>query len=279
MNLKDMCLALMSVIEPGDAKSAEGIARIGVENFFALHPQAQKANCDDLYESLQRTNSELITPEDAEWPIGLNDLSVSPMGIIVKGNREALSFSAVAIVGTRNPTPYGIRIAQDFAAGFVDRGYGITSGGAYGIDSQAHRGALIAEGSTIAVIASGVDSPYPAGNKRLFDEIAESGAIVTEYLPGVPARPFRFLVRNRLIAALTDATIVIEAAFRSGSLRTARDAAEIFRHVFAIPGSIFTPTSDGCHRLIGERKAELVTSVSDAYELLQGLSKDAILGE
>jgi DNA processing protein len=130
---------------------------------------------------------------------------------------------------------------------------------------------LIAEGSTIAVTASGLDSSYPAGNQRLFDEIAENGAIITEYLPGVVARPHRFLIRNRLIAALSQGTIVIEAAFRSGSLRTARDAADLMRPVMAIPGPINAPTSEGCHRLIGERSAELVTSVADAYELMTSL--------
>jgi DNA processing protein len=178
----------------------------------------------------------------------------------------------LAIVGTRNPTPYGVRNASEFAAGFVDREWAIVSGGAYGIDSAAHKGALIAEGVTIAVTASGLDSPYPAGNQRLFDEIVEEGAIVTEYLPGTIARPHRFLVRNRLIAALSRGTLVIEAAFRSGSLRTARDAAELMRPVMAIPGPITAPTSEGCHRLIGERSAELVSSIPDALEYLTALA-------
>jgi len=191
--------------------------------------------------------------------------------LIVKGDLEILTAESLAIVGTRNPTPYGIRNAQEFAAGFVDRGWSIVSGGAYGIDSAAHKGALIAEGSTIAVTASGLDSTYPAGNQRLFDEIVENGAIITEYLPGAIARPHRFLVRNRLIAALSRGTVVVEAAFRSGSLRTARDASDLLRPVMAIPGPINAPTSEGCHRLIGERSAELVSSVADAYEYLTSL--------
>jgi DNA protecting protein DprA len=151
---------------------------------------------------------------------------------------------------------------------FVDRGWCITSGGAYGIDAAAHKGALVAEGLTIAVLAAGIDINYPAGHARLFAEILESGAIVTEVMPGVNAIPTRFLTRNRLIAALSNATLVVEAAFRSGSLRTARDAAELLRPVMAIPGPINSPTSEGCHRLIGERAAEIVTSVSDAVEFL-----------
>ena len=161
-----------------------------------------------------------------------------------------------------------MRVAQEFAAGFVDREWAIVSGGAYGIDSAAHKGALVAEGVSIAVTASGLDSMYPAGNQRLFEEILENGAIISEYLPGVVARPHRFLVRNRLIAALSKATLVVEAAFRSGSLRTARDASDLLRPVMAIPGPINSPTSEGCHRLIGERAAEIVTSVADAVEFI-----------
>ena len=120
----------------------------------------------------------------------------------------------------------------------------------------------------VALNASGIDVNYPAGNARLFAEICESGAMVTEFMPGNKALPSRFLTRNRLIAAISKATLVVEAAFRSGSLRTARDAAELFRPVMAIPGPINSPTSEGCHRLIGERAAEIVTSVADAVEFV-----------
>jgi DNA protecting protein DprA len=212
-----------------------------------------------------------LTPDDRQWPPLLNDLAAAPIGLIVKGKVESLSERSIAIVGTRNPTPYGARIASDFAAGFVDREWLIVSGGAYGIDTQAHKGALIAEGVTIAVIASGIDINYPAGNERLFAEIAELGAIVSEVMPGTPAFPSRFLTRNRIIAALSVSTLVVEAAFRSGSLRTARDAAELMRPVMAIPGPINSPTSEGTHRLIGERAAEIVTSVADAVELITSL--------
>ena len=188
--------------------------------------------------------------------------------MVVKGSVAALHLPTLAIVGTRNPTNYGVRIAGEFAAGFVDREWAIISSGAYGIDAAAHRGALIAEGITIAVIATGVDVNYPAAHERLFCEIAESGALVSEVLPGSHALPARFLTRNRLIAALSQATLVVEAAFRSGSLRTARDAAELNRPVMAIPGPITSPTSEGCHRLIGERVGEVVTSIVDAVDFL-----------
>jgi len=223
------------------------------------------------FQSIERHGGTFIIPGDPQWPLRVDELEAPPIGLIVKGNVEILANPSLAIVGTRNPTTYGTRIAGDFAAGFVDREWDIVSGGAYGIDSAAHRGALVAEGRTIAVIASGIDLQYPAGNTRLFEEICENGAIVSEVMPGVPAMPHRFLTRNRLIAALSQATLVVEAAFRSGSLRTARDAAELMRPVMAIPGPINSPSSEGCHRLIGERAAELVTSVADAIELISAL--------
>jgi DNA processing protein len=228
-------------------------------------------NLEDVKESIVKSGSIFLSPQSSEWPASLNDLSATPFGLVVKGDLSVLIDRSLAIVGTRNPTPYGLRIAGDFAAGFVDREWSILSGGAYGIDSAAHKGALIAEGRSIAVLAAGVDVAYPAGNARLFAEIAENGALVSEVLPGFHAIPSRFLTRNRIIAALSQATLVVEAAFRSGSLRTARDAAELMRPVMAIPGPINAPTSEGCHRLIGERAAEIVTSVADAVELISAL--------
>jgi DNA processing protein len=271
MELRDMRLVIAAHHEPGAAKIARDIQERGVEEVFAAIPEPLRVDIRKGYQSIAECGGELITPEDSDWPHLLNDLEVPPIAIIVKGDTSILKEDSLAIVGTRNPTPYGVRNAQEFAAGFVDRGWAIVSGGAYGIDSAAHKGALIAEGGTIAVTASGLDSPYPAGNQRLFDEITENGAIITEYLPGVLARPHRFLIRNRLIAALSRGTVVVEAAFRSGSLRTARDASDLLRPVMAIPGPINAPTSEGCHRLIGERSAELVSSVADAYELLSSL--------
>jgi DNA protecting protein DprA len=226
------------------------------------------SNSEEEYSSILKTGSTFLYPGISGWPIALDELAAPPIGLVVKGSIEVLSQKSLAIVGTRNPTPYGVRNAGDFASGFVDREWAITSGGAYGIDSAAHKGALYAEGITIAVVAAGIDINYPAGNVRLFAEIAESGAIVSEVMPGCRALPVRFLTRNRIIAALSSATLVVEAAFRSGSLRTARDAAELIRPVMAIPGPINSPTSEGCHRLIGERAAEIVTSVSDAVEFV-----------
>ena len=278
-------MALSFALEPGHQYWSRQIAEFGVrtiyehlylgvydhEKFARVISKVKEFNCDEALNAAHEASSVYITPSDPLWPVQLNDLDAPPIGMYVKGNVEALKNRSIAIVGSRNPTPYGTRIAGDFAAGFVDREWDIVSGGAYGIDSAAHRGALVAEGRTIAVIASGIDTPYPSGNSRLFDEICENGAIITEVAPGVPALPHRFLTRNRIIAALSQSTLVVEAAFRSGSLRTARDAAQLLRPVMAIPGPINSPSSEGCHRLIGERAAELVTSVADACELISAL--------
>lgn len=278
-------LALFSAIEGGTSFWSREIAEHGVQRVFerikadaydsikyaSIIESVKNFESAQTFKTVEKTGSHFIIPGDADWPVRVDELDSPPIGLIVKGNPKVLSNPSLAIVGTRNPTPYGTRIAGDFAAGFVDREWDIVSGGAYGVDSAAHRGALVAEGRTIAVIASGIDLQYPAGNSRLFDEICENGAIVTEMMPGVPALPHRFLIRNRLIAALSQATLVVEAAFRSGSLRTARDAAELMRPVMAIPGPINSPSSEGCHRLIGERAAELVTSVADAIELISAL--------
>jgi DNA protecting protein DprA len=272
MNIREMRMIIAAHHEAGAPRIAEEINRYGIERVVDGIPIDLRVDPLKVEEEVEKTGAKFLIPEDVEWPPQLNDLAVPPIGLFIKGNVEALSIQSLAIVGTRNPTPYGVRAAQEFAAGFVDREWAIVSGGAYGIDSAAHKGALVAEGVTIAVTASGLDSMYPSGNQRLFEEILENGAIISEYLPGVVARPHRFLVRNRLIAALSKATLVVEAAFRSGSLRTARDAAELARPVMAIPGPITAPTSEGCHRLIGERSAELVTSIADAHELITSLT-------
>ena len=284
-DVKTQRLALFNAIEAGNTYWARQVNEFGIAMVYehlalgvydatkygAITQSISAFNADESLAAIAQSGGVFITPEDLSWPTRVNQLAIPPLGLIVKGDLSILNNPSLAIVGTRNPTPYGVRLAGDFAAGFVDREWDIISGGAYGIDTAAHRGALVAEGRTIAVIASGIDVQYPAGNARLFDEICENGAIISEVMPGVTAMPHRFLIRNRLIAALSLSTLVVEAAFRSGSLRTARDAAELLRPVMAIPGPISSPSSEGCHRLIGERAAELVTSVADAMELISAL--------
>ena len=279
-------IRLFQAIEGGSPFWSEELAKFGSEELIdrivngfydskkrsavRIKDQLLTYSSEYLLEQISKVGARFVTPDSAEWPKNLHDLVAPPIGFVGKGIIPTAP--SVAIVGTRNPTVYGARIASEFSSGFADREFVVVSGGAYGIDTHAHRGCIAAEGRTIAVVASGIDVDYPAGNARLFAEIQESGAIISEVMPGVRARPERFLTRNRIIAAISLGTIVIEAAFRSGSLRTARNAAELMRIVMAVPGPITSPTSDGCHRLIGERCAEIVTSVSDAMELLEPLT-------
>jgi len=279
-------LALFSAIEGGSTFWTNEISQKGVVQVYEelvgdfyhgnrnsaekISAKLKNVKSEELSEEILKAGGFFLSPEDESWPQALNDLVAPPIGIITTA--DLMQCSSVAIVGTRNPTSYGARVASEFAAGFADREWSIISGGAYGIDTSAHKGALAAEGRTIAVLASGISVNYPAGNERLFAEIRESGALISEVMPNVKARPERFLTRNRIIAALSRGTLVVEAAFRSGSLRTAREAASLYRTVMAIPGPITSPTSDGCHRLIQERCAEIVTSPADAIELMNPLT-------
>lgn len=282
-------LKLFAVIQPGDSFWSEEIslhgadevlARIVSEKFYLKHPASSRLSTEikllngaQLVNELHIAGGVFISPEDSDWPIQLDDLLSPPIGLIIKGDRQLLPLieNSIAIVGSRNPTNYGIRVAGDLAAAVCDREFAMVSGGAYGIDTAAHRGALASDGITVAVLGGGISSLYPSGNNKMFQEIIQTGLLISEVMPGVPAQPFRFLIRNRLIAALSRATVVAEAAFRSGSIRTARDAAEILRPVFAIPGPITSPLSDGCHRLIAERVAEIATSVDEILEMVMPL--------
>ena len=230
-----------------------------------------KLSIDKLVESMD--GLELFTPQSPDWPAQLDQLLAPPFALIGKGDRSVMSEArrSLSIVGSRNPTSYGSRIASEFASHLCDRDFLVVSGGAIGIDSDAHRGALAADGRTIAVLGGGVHEIYPASNSNLYGAIAESGLLISEVLPFVKAMPHRFLIRNRLIAGLSLGTIVVEAALRSGSIRTARDAGELFRPVMAVPGAITSPTSAGCHALITERKAELVSSVEEIVRMVEPL--------
>ena len=216
-----------------------------------------------------------ITSSSPEWPKQLNSLKNPPDQLFVLGRNlgeiAELNSQSVAIVGARNSTFYGEKIARDFATYFAALDWSVVSGGAFGIDYNAHRGALAVDGVSIAILAGGLDIPYPRSHNSLFHEIAERGALISEQPPGVRAAKGHFLARNRLIAALSKGTIVVEAAYKSGALRTARDSAELFRPVLAIPGPITSPQSAGTHGLIRDRIAELVTSPTEALELLTPL--------
>jgi len=256
----------------------DGFYKKGKSSADKIAAHIVETNVDQLIEQLIHAKSILITPESSEWPVHVEDLAAPPYGLICRGDISLLEQRSLSIVGSRNPSTYGVRIAGEFAAGFADLDWVVVSGGAYGIDSAAHKGAIVAEGGTIAVLGSGTNEIYPSGNDRLFKEIETHGLLLSEVLPNVHAHPNRFLIRNRLIAALSRGTLVVEAAYRSGSLRTARDAAEIMRVVMAIPGAITSPASEGCHKLIANHEAVLVSSVGDVMELVMRLD-DARIDE
>lgn len=215
----------------------------------------------------------LVVPEASAWPRGLDDLGVhAPHALWVCGDPSALAASAqgAAVIGARACTPYGEHVTAEIAAGVVTAGRVVVSGGAYGIDAAAHRAALASGGATVAVLAGGVDRLYPAGNARLLRAVQDGGALVSEVPPGgVPSRQ-RFLQRNRLIAALSGATVVVEAAWRSGALSTASRAATLLRPVGAVPGPVTSAASAGCHRLLRDGAAVCVTDAPEVLELLAG---------
>lgn len=217
----------------------------------------------------------IVTREDDEWPSVMQDLgNAQPFALYVRGagNLDELWGSAVAVVGSRSATSYGAYIAGDIAHGLAAAGRAVISGGAYGIDAAAHRAALAHDSATIAVMAGGVDRLYPVGNDDLLKRIADSGAVVSEVPPGFAPHRSRFLSRNRLIACAT-ATVVVEAATRSGALSTARHAAELLRPVGAVPGPVTSASSAGCHALVREGAAVLVTGADDVLELASPLTE------
>jgi DNA processing protein len=211
-----------------------------------------------------------LIPGDGEWPTQLDQLGpAAPWGLFVAGSELRVPAArSVAVVGARAATPYGLHVASDLATDLAQRGWAVVSGGAYGIDSAAHRGALAGGGTTIAALAFGVDVAYPRGNASLFARIrAEGGALVSEFVPGSnPTKP-RFLLRNRIIAALTRGTLVVEAAYRSGALNTAAAARRLGRPVLVVPGPVTSSMSVGCHRLArADEPARLVTDASEVIE-------------
>jgi DNA processing protein len=210
-----------------------------------------------------------VCPGDAEWPTQLDVLGdARPLLLWVKGSAD-LRFAclrSVSVVGARAATAYGMHVATEMAAALAERGWAAVSGGAFGVDAAAHRGALSAEGVTVAVLASGLSYGYPKGNHELFAAIAGQGCMVSEWPPDRgPTRP-GFLVRNRVIAALSSGTVVVEAALRSGALSTARHARDLCRPLMAVPGPVTSDQSEGCHEIIREWGAVLVTRAQDVIE-------------
>lgn len=226
-----------------------------------------------------RLGARLVVPTDTEWPAAVNDLATvdpntpelakdgirPPLCLWVRGDRpvnEAFT-QAVSIVGARAATAYGTHVAGDLASGLTDRGWTVASGGAYGVDAAAHRGALAAGGSTAVVLACGVDRPYPAGNAAMFDRIVERGLLISEWPPGAEPLRHRFLRRNRVLAA-TAGTVLVEATPRSGSMQMMNQALALNRPALVVPGPVTSQMSKGCHELLRTNPAaRVVTCVDD----------------
>ena len=253
-------------VKAGDVEAAE--ARRGTDRA-----------AQDL-ELLQRRGGRLITPEDEEWPylafagFGGKDVRKKangrpPMVLWALGpaRLDELTLRSAAIVGTRACTTYGEHVAADLAAGLVERDVTVVSGGAYGIDGAAHRAALACNGVTVAVLAGGIDIPYPAGHSALLHRIGGSGLLVTEYPPGIRPARYRFLTRNRLVAAFSGAIVVVEAGVRSGAANTAAWARLVGRVVCAVPGPVTSAASAGSHELL-RHGAHLVERAEEVVEIV-----------
>jgi DNA processing protein len=210
----------------------------------------------------------VLSLDHPAWPSLLLQTADPPLLLYAQGDLQKLQAASVAIVGSRHPTPQGADNARSFAAALGAQGYVVVSGLAQGIDAAAHEGALTTACGTVAVVGRGLDKTYPPRNAELAERIAAKGLLLSEFSPGTPPLPEHFPLRNRIIAALSQGTLVVEAALRSGSLITARLANEAGREVFAIPGSIHAPQSRGCHQLI-RQGALLVESAQDILDELQ----------
>ncbi|MFJ7957973.1 DNA-processing protein DprA [Streptomyces sp. NPDC096319] len=284
--------ALSRAVEPGDEQAGRWLRRYGAVGFLdrlrhtgddrssfpgtgagrlaSWRQRAGAARPDHDLDTVHRLGGRFLVPGDTEWPRQLDDLGdARPIGLWVRGPADLRTWAlrSVALVGARACTPYGAHTAAELAAGLSRQGWVVVSGAAYGIDGAAHRGALAAGGATVAVLACGVDTAYPRGHDRLIRRVAEQGLVVGELPPDSHPTPSRFILRNRVIAALTRGTVVVEAQHRSGSLVTARAAARLGRHIMGVPGPVTSALSAGVHELL-RADATLVTDADEIVELV-----------
>jgi DNA processing protein len=293
--------ALAAAVEPGAVGIARGMAKIGPKDMVAVLRRGAPGKLDmdrrvqrrlryvdgsRILEETDRAGARFVCPGDPEWPdpftrlaatLGSGDAIPPPFGIWLRGsgNLPDLAGRSVAIVGARAATSYGRSVASETAADLSVAGWTVVSGGAYGIDGAAHRGALAAGRPTIAVLACGIDIAYPRGHTDLLERITSDGLLLTERPPGAdPSRP-GFLKRNRLIAGLTAGTIVVEAARRSGALSTAEWAGKLNRPVGIVPGPVTSAQSVGCHKLARESGATVVTNAVEIADLIGAYGTDA----
>ena len=251
----------------------------GVPEVFRLRVDRYRVDPDPVAQlgTARAIGATVLCPGDPEWPVRVDDHPLPPLCLWVLGDPDlsALAERSVSVVGARSSTSYGDAVATGFGSGLAERGWTVVSGAAFGIDAAAHRGALSVDGATVAVLAGGVDRPYPLAHSTLLQRIAEGGAVVAEVAPGMaPTRP-RFLLRYRIIASFSRGVVVVEAALRSGSLNTARTAAEIGRPVGVVPGPVTSMMSSGCHQARRDGLAEIVTDVEEVIDLVGDLGVDA----
>ncbi|WP_020577669.1 DNA-processing protein DprA [Actinopolymorpha alba] len=291
--------ALARLGEPGDLVLARFVNEHGAEATLeaivsghfpgrALDDYQTRLAANDPERDLavaDRAGARLVCPGDPEWPESLDLLATAgavdqrggpPLALWVRGTADLrqVTLRSCAVVGARAASQYGLYVAAELSSGLADRDVVVVSGGAFGIDASAHRGALAAGGQTVAVLASGVDVPYPRAHEQLFRWIAEDGLVVSEAPPGSTPRRPRFLIRNRLIAALTLGTVVVEAALRSGALNTAAWAERCHREVMGVPGPVTSTTSAGVHRMVREGAAVLVTDADEIVEHIGRIGED-----
>ncbi|MEV5597620.1 DNA-processing protein DprA [Streptomyces sp. NPDC052496] len=284
--------ALTRIVEPGDETVGRWLRQtapvhlvqalfggrdmssgVSKEKFQGLRMRAARTDIDGAAADLAAIGAlggRFICPGDDEWPQQLNDLGDGrPIGLWVRGraNLRMWALKSVSIVGARACTEYGAHLAATLGAGLADRGWTVVSGAAYGVDGAAHRGALAAEGASVAVLASGVDYAYPRGHTELIHRLAEQGLVIAELPPGDHPTRSRFILRNRVIAALTRGTVVVEAELRSGSLVTARRATELGRFTMGMPGPVTSGLSAGVHQLL-RGEAVVVTDAAEVVELV-----------
>lgn len=274
--------------EVGAVRAARLVAAGHVPHRVAAESGARRKDdrVDADLSAIAAVGGRLVIPEDPEWPTeAFSCFAIpsaladprwrAPVALWVRGSRlHELGARAVAVVGARAATGYGEHVAAEFGHGLAEHGLTVISGAAFGIDGAAHRGALAADGCTVAVQACGLDQAYPAGHQGLLDRIATVGAVISEYPPGIRPARHRFLIRNRLIAALTTGTVVVEAGVRSGARRTATAATALGRVVMAVPGPVTSALSVGCHLLLREEQAVLVTRVEEVVEAVGRIGDD-----
>ena len=267
--------ALAVVLDPDERASlARSLSKSFAENEVAIDVQVTLDRWAALHSAaaiskLVPRGINVVIPGDEHWPASLDDLGdEKPLVLWVRGDASLLATKSLAIVGARAATGYGEHVTMEISAHVADAGVTVLSGAAYGIDGMAHRAALASGRKTVAVLAGGVDRAYPAGHTALVDRIAEQGALVSESLPGTAPTKQRFLLRSRLIAALSGAVLVTEAGARSGSLAAVHTAIQLGRPVGAVPGPVTSAASTGSNLLIRNHEARLVSTGAEALELL-----------